>query len=126
MKRIYHILLLLSCALVIGMKANAQRVFFVEPKEDPSITAGPNQVKIIIHSNSDKLAMTHNMGEEKGVRTTNDDGTYRYTINYSFPEDYEDNFIKSTFWSGYPSDRKTLCLFCGKGKAMWGRSMRTS
>ena len=48
---------------MIGMKANAQRVFFVEPKEDPSITAGPNQVKIIIHSNSDKLAMTHNMGE---------------------------------------------------------------
>ena len=64
MKRIYHILLLLSCALVIGMKANAQRVFFMEPK-DPSVTAGPNQVKIIIHSNSDKLAMTHNMGEEK-------------------------------------------------------------
>lgn len=108
MKRIYHILLLLSCALVIGMKANAQRVFFVEPKEDPSITAGPNQVKIIIHSNSDKLAMTHNMGEEKGVRTTNDDGTYRYTINYSFPEDYEDNFIKSTFG---PATRRTERLY---------------
>ena len=98
MKRIYHILLLLSCALVIGMKANAQRVFFVEPKEDPSITAGPNQVKIIIHSNSDKLAMTHNMGEEKGVRTTNDDGTYCYTINYSFPEDYEDDFDDEDPW----------------------------
>ena len=78
MKRIYHILLLLSCALVIGMKANAQRVFFVEPKEDPSITAGPNQVKIIIHSNSDKLAMTHNMGEEKGVRILFDDKTFRF------------------------------------------------
>ena len=81
MKRLYHILLLLSCALAIGMNVNAQRVSFVEPKEDPSITAGSNQVKIVINSNSDKLVMTHNMGEEKGVRTTNDDGTYRYTIN---------------------------------------------
>ena len=66
---------------MIGMKASAQRVSFVEPKEDPTITAGSNQVKIVINSNSDKLVMTHNMGEEKGVRTTNDDGTYRYTIN---------------------------------------------
>lgn len=120
MKRIYHILLLLSCALVIGMKANAQRVFFVEPKEDPSITAGPNQVKIIIHSNSDKLAMTHNMGEEKGVRTTNDDGTYRYTINYSFPEDYEDNFIKSTFLVRLPVGQKDFMLVLRKGKGYVG------
>lgn len=120
MKRIYYILLLLSCALVIGMKANAQRVFFVEPKEDPSITAGPNQVKIIIHSNSDKLAMTHNMGEEKGVRTTNDDGTYRYTINYSFPEDYEDNFIKSTFLVRLPVGQKDFMLVLRKGKGYVG------
>lgn len=53
---------------MIGMKASAQRVSFVEPKEDPTITAGSNQVKIVINSNSDKLVMTHNMGEEKGVK----------------------------------------------------------
>ena len=116
MKRPYHILLLLGCALVIGMKASAQRVSFVEPKEDPTITAGSNQVKIVINSNSDKLVMTHNMGEEKGVRTTNDDGTYRYTINYSFPEDYEDDFIKSTFLVRLPVGQKDFMLVLRKGK----------
>ena len=71
---------------MIGMKANAQRVFFVEPKEDPSITAGPNQVKIIIHSNSDKLAMTHNMGEEKGVEPRMTTGLTAIPLIIVFPK----------------------------------------
>ena len=64
--------------------------------------------------------MTHNMGEEKGVRTTNDDGTYCYTINYSFPEDYEDDFIKSTFLVRLPVGQKDFMLVLRKGKGYVG------
>ena len=67
MKQLYRFLLLLGFALVVGVKANAQRVSFVEPKEDTSLTVSPNRVKIVVHSNSDKMEMSHNMGEERGA-----------------------------------------------------------
>lgn len=120
MKQQYHFLLVLGFALLIGMKANAQRVSFVEPKEDPTVTVSPSRVKIVIHSNSDKMEMSHNMGEEKGVRTSNDDGTYCYTIDYNYPEDYEDDFMKSTFLVRLPGGQKEFMLVLRKGKGFSG------
>lgn len=65
MKQLYRFLLLLGFALVVGVKANAQRVSFVEPKEDTSLTVSPNRVRIVVHSNSDKMEMSHNMGKKE-------------------------------------------------------------
>lgn len=120
MERIYRIALLLGVVLAMGVEANAQRVSFVEPKEDPSVTVRPDKVKIIVNSNSDKLVLTHNMGEETGIRTTNQNGTYCYTIDYSFPEDYEDDFVKSTFLARLPVGQKEFMLVLRKGKAYVG------
>lgn len=120
MERIYRIALLLGVVLAMGVEVYAQRVSFVEPKEDPSVTVSPDKVKIIINSNSDKLILTHNMGEEKGVRTVNQKGAYCYTIDYSFPEDHEDDFIKSTFLARLPVGQKEFMLVLRKGKAYVG------
>lgn len=120
MERIYRIALLLGVVLAMGVEANAQMVNFVEPKEDSSVTVSPDKVKIIVNSNSDKMEMSHNMGDGKGVRTTNDDGTYRYTIDYSFPEDHDDDFIKSTFLVRLPVGQKDFMLILRKGKAYVG------
>jgi len=114
------LLVWLSCALAIGMKANAQRVSFAEPKEDSSMAAGPNQAVVVIRSNSDKLVMTHNMGEEKGVRAENADGTYSYTINYRFPEEDDEEFIKSTFLVRLPVGQQEFMLVLRKGKGYSG------
>lgn len=111
---------MLGFALVVGVKANAQRVSFVEPKEDTSLTVSPNRVKIVVHSNSDKMEMSHNMGEERGVRTSNDDGTYSYTIDYNFPEDYDEDFMKSTFLVRLPGGQKEFMLILRKGKGFSG------
>lgn len=120
MKQLYRFLLLLGFALVVGVKANAQRVSFVEPKEDTSLTVSPNRVRIVVHSNSDKMEMSHNMGEERGVRTSNDDGTYSYTIDYNFPEDYDEDFMKSTFLVRLPGGQKEFMLILRKGKGFSG------
>lgn len=120
MKQLYRFLLLLGFALVIGVKANAQRVSFVEPKEDTSLAVSPNRVKIVVHSNSDKMEMSHNMGEERGVRTNNDDGSYSYTIDYNFPEDYDEDFMKSTFLVRLPGGQKEFMLILRKGKGFLG------
>ncbi|WP_333697433.1 hypothetical protein [Bacteroides congonensis] len=121
MKQLYRILLSLSFVLVIVMEVSAQRVSFVEPKEDSSITVSPERVKIIINSNSDKMVAKFTLSDEKWIRTTNEDGTYRYTIDYSFPEDYEDDFIRTTLTLTLPAGQQEMEKFIlYKGKAYVG------
>ena len=81
--------------MAFACQINAQETKLVTPTEDKSQSTGANEAKIIFHSNSETLSMTHSMGTETGVKKALADGTFEYTINYSFPEDYEDDFMKT-------------------------------
>lgn len=121
MKQLYRIILLLCFSLAVEVSAQ-QRVTFVEPKEDSSITGNPDRIMIIIDSNSDKLEMSHTSGAGKGVKTVNEDGTYRYTINDVFPEDYyDDGFIKTTLELTLSGIQKNIELVVWRGKVYVGK-----
>lgn len=120
MQQIFHIVLLILLTGVAGMDAHAQRTTFIDFKEDPAITVAPGRVKIIVYSNSDKMTMQHSSGEEEGVKTAAEDGTFCYTIDYAFPEDYEDEFIKTTLILRLPAGQEEAKLTLWEGKAYVG------
>jgi len=92
----------------------------VAPTEDKSQSTGANEAKIIIRSNSEKLSMAHSMGTETGAKKALGDGTFEYTINYSFPEDYEDDFMKTQLQLRISGKQETVPLTMYKGKVYVG------
>ena len=115
-----RILLFIVCCLAFASQADAQETKLVAPTEDKSQSTGTNEAKIIIRSNSETLSMTHNMGTETGVKKALGDGTFEYTINYSFPEDYEDDFMKTQLVLRLAGGQETVPLTMYKGKVYVG------
>ena len=77
-------LLFVMCSLAFAFQIEAQETKLVTPVEDKSQSAGTNEAKIIIHSNSEALSMTHSMGAETGTKKALGDGTFEYTASLSF------------------------------------------
>lgn len=113
-------LLFVMCFTVFAFQINAQETKLVTPTEDKSLSTSANEAKIIIHSNSETLSMTHSMGTETGVKKALADGTFEYTINYSFPEDYEDDFMKTQLVLRMAGGQETIPLTMYKGKVYVG------
>lgn len=113
-------LLYVTCLLACACQINAQETKLVTPTEDKSQSTGSNEAKIIIHSNSETLSMTHSMGTETGVKKALADGTFEYTIDYSFPEDYEDDFMKTQLVLRMAGGQETVPLTMYKEKVYVG------
>ena len=115
-KLIYTICAFLLC--VCNVKAQDTKLEV--PVVDNSKHAKENQVLIIIQSNSESLSMKHSMGDEVAVKTSNNNGTYNYTITYNFPEDYDDSFMKTQLILRLDAGQETVPLTMYKGKVYVG------
>ena len=113
-------LLFVMCSLAFAFQIEAQETKLVTPVEDKSQSAGTNEARIIIHSNSEALSMTHSMGAETGTKKALGDGTFEYTINYFFPEDYDDDFMKTQLVLRMAGGQETVPLTMYKGKVYVG------
>ena len=114
-----NIFLTLALLFAVLLNASAQRVKFIEPKEDSSIEVQENHAKVIIKSNSADLNMTHSATQDKTIKTPNSDGTYSYMIDIAFDE-YDDKFIKTVLELQLPGGKESHPLTMYRSKAYVG------
>ncbi len=111
---------LLSFLGVVKTTAQDDNTTLVPPTESKTQTAGVDEAIIIVTSNCDNLIMSHSVGIEKGTKSIESDGRYKYTINYTFPEDYDDDFLKTQLQLRLPMGQETVPLVMYKGKVYEG------
>lgn len=123
MKKLQKITLLLLLLFIAVGKTNAQdnNTVLVPPVENKAKAAPADGVIITITSNCDNLIMSHSAGVEKGVRSIESNGHYKYTIEYTFPEDYDDDFMKTQLQLRLPMGQETVPLTMYKGKVYEGK-----
>lgn len=92
----------------------------VEPKADASVAVGAEEAKVVIDSNSEELSMTNNYGLTDVQKSTNADGTFRYTLTVPFTEDDEDDFKKMRITLRLPVGEENFPITLYKGKAYVG------
>ena len=115
-----RILFILYTLIFSITSITAQEVKLVAPVVDNTQTMSGGKVLIVVNSNSGNLSMTHIMGDEVGVKEKNPDGTFRYTITYSFPDYYKDNFMKTQLILRLDAGQQTVPLTMHKGKVYVG------
>ncbi len=118
-KKIISISLTMLLAANIAFAQDAKTTL-VAPVESKTQTAWVDEAVIVITSNCDNLIMSHSAGVETGVKSVEKDGRYKYVITYTFPEDYEDDFIKTRLQLRLPMGQETVPLTMYKGKVYEG------
>ena len=98
----------------------AQETQLKKPELVQDQTVGPNESKIIVLSNSESLSMTHSVGDEVAVKKELSKGVFEYSILYTFPEDYDDDFMKTQLVLRMDAGQETLPLVMYKGKVYSG------
>ena len=122
MKEIKKIILLSVLMFIVagGVKAQDNNTVLVAPVESKNQTGPAEGAIIIITSNCDNLIMSHSVGVETGEKSVESNGRYKYTIKYTFPEDYDDDFIKTQLQLRLPMGQETVPLTMYKGKVYEG------
>lgn len=106
--------LLLIVAFMSGW-AQEQDVKFVQ---DNALTAGQEEAKVILKSNSDALTVTDKTTGRVAVKETAPDGNYHYVLNLFYDGVEEDGFVRSNIEIQSPDGQRTVQVVAYVGKVM--------